>query len=70
MGGGFPHCISHGIVGAARECGMDFKTRIYWVGSRLSARVFLQLAHAFSLNGVCNWRKIKARAVAGATWGC
>ena len=69
MGGGFPHCISHGIVGAARECGMDTKARIYSVGNHLAARVFLQLAHAFSLNGVCNWLKIKARAVAGSTCG-
>ena len=70
MGGGFADCTSPGIVGAARECGMDTKARIYSVGSHLTARVFLQLAHAFSFNGVCNWRKIKARAVAGATWGC
>ena len=58
--------IPQGIVdAAAREFGVDTQARTYSVWSHLAAMVFVQLAHAFSLNDVCDWRRLKRRAIAG-----
>ena len=57
--------ISRGIVdAAAREFGVDVKARAYSVWSHLAAMVFVQLAHAFSQNDVCDWLRLMRRAVA------
>jgi hypothetical protein len=58
--------IPQGIVqAAAREHGVDAQARTYSVWSHLAAMVFVQLAHAFSLNDVCDWLRLKRRAIAG-----
>ena len=58
--------IPRGIVdAAAREFGVDAKARTYSVWSHLAAMVFVQLAHAFSLNDVCDCLRLKRKAVAG-----
>ena len=58
--------IPQGIVqAAAREHGVDAQARTYPVWSHLAAMVFVQLAHAFSLNDVCDWLRLKRRAIAG-----
>jgi hypothetical protein len=57
--------IPRGIVdAAARAHGVDAKARTYSVWSHLAAMVFVQLAHAFSLNDVCDWLRLKRRAIA------
>ena len=58
--------IPQGIVqAAAREHGVDAQARSYPVWSHLAAMVFVQLAHAFSLNDVCDWLRLKRGAIAG-----
>ena len=58
--------IPQGIVqAAAREHGVDAQARSYSVWSHLAAMLFVQLAHAFSLNDVCDWLRLKRRAIAG-----
>lgn len=58
--------IPRGIVdAAAREHGVDAKARTYSVWSHLAAMVFVQLAHALSLNDVCDWLRLKRQAIAG-----
>src|SRR5665213_3548304 len=49
---------------AARETGVDVKARTYSVLSHLGTMIFAQLAHALSLNDVCDWLRLKARAIA------
>ena len=44
---------------------MDAQARSYSVWSHLAAMVFVQLAHAFSLNDGCDWLRLKRRAIAG-----
>lgn len=48
--------IGHGIKANARN---------FCVLSHMSAMIFLQLNHALSLNDVCDWLRLKARAIAG-----
>jgi hypothetical protein len=48
----------------ARETGVDAKARSFSVLSHLGTMVFVPLAHALSLNDVCDWLRLKARAVA------
>ena len=48
-----------------REHGVNAQARTYSVWSHLASVVFVQLAHAFSLNDVCNWLRLKRRAIAG-----
>ncbi|NBV25598.1 MAG: DUF4372 domain-containing protein [Proteobacteria bacterium] len=48
----------------ARETGVDGKARTYSVLSHLGTMLFAQLAHALSLNDVCDWLRLKARAIA------
>ena len=43
---------------------MDAKARSYSVLSHLGTMVFAQLAHALSLNDVCDWLRMKSRAIA------
>ena len=49
---------------AAKETGVDVKARTYTVLSHLGTMLFVQLAHALSLNDVCDWLRLKARAIA------
>ena len=57
--------IPRGIISkAAKETGVDLKVRTYSVLSHLGTMPFAQLAHALSLNDVCDWLRLKARAVA------
>lgn len=48
----------HIIRTAARETGVDLKTRTYSELSHLGTMIFAQLAHAMSLNDVCDWRNL------------
>jgi len=52
------------IQKTARETGVDVKARTYSVLSHLGTMLFVQLAHAMSLNDVCDWLRLKARAIA------
>ena len=57
--------IPRGIIQqSARESGVDAQARSYSVLSHLGAMIFVQLAHALSLNDVCDWLRLKARAIA------
>lgn len=57
--------IPRGIIDtAAKETGVDAKARTFSVLSHLGTMVFAQLAHALSLNDVCDWLRMKARAIA------
>jgi hypothetical protein len=47
-----------------RETGVDVKARTYSVLSHLGTMLFAQLSHALSLNDVCDWLRLKARAIA------
>ena len=48
----------------AKETGVDLKARTFSVLSHLGTMLFVQLAHALSLNDVCDWLRLKARAIA------
>lgn len=48
----------------AKETGVDVKARTYSVLSHLGTMLFVQLAHALSLNDVCDWLRLKTRAIA------
>lgn len=52
------------ISTAAKETGIDAKARTYSVLSHLGTMIFAQLAHALSLNDVCDWLRLKTRAIA------
>ena len=52
------------IQRTARETGVDAKARTYTVFSHLGTMLFVQLAHALSLNDVCDCLRLKARAIA------
>ncbi len=52
---------------AARECGADARARSFSPLSHLAAMLFAQLAHVLSLNDLCDWLRLKARAI--AAWG-
>jgi hypothetical protein len=49
---------------SAKETGVDTKARRYSVLSHLGTMIFVQLAHALSLNDVCDWLRLKAKAIA------
>lgn len=49
---------------AAVRHGLEAKARSFSVWSHLATMIFVQLAHALSLNDVCDWLRLKARAVA------
>ncbi len=53
-----PRCIIHQT---ARETGVDVKARSDSVLSYVGTMIFVQLAHALSLNDVCDWLRLKAR---------
>ena len=56
--------IPGGIIRkAAKETGVIAKARTYTVISHLGTMLFAQLAHALSLNDVCDWLRLKARAI-------
>ncbi len=58
--------IPRSIVNAtAARYGVDSKARTFSVFSHMAAMVFVQLAHALSLNDVCDWLRLKVRAIAG-----
>ena len=58
--------IPHSIVNkAAARHGVEAKARSFNVWSHLATMVFVQLAHALSLNDVCDWLRLKSRAIAG-----
>ena len=52
------------INSAAAESGVNAQARSYSVISHLGTMLFVQLAHALSLNDVCDWLRLKARAIA------
>lgn len=56
-----PRSIIHA---AASESGVEAKARSFSVFSHLATMIFVQLAHALSLNDVCDWLRLKARAIA------
>ena len=56
-----PRCLIHK---SAKETGVAGKARSYSVLSHLGTMLFVQLAHALSLNDVCDWLRLKARAIA------
>lgn len=57
--------IPRGIIQkAAQDTGVTAKARSYSVLSHLGTMIFVQLAHALSLNDVCDWLRLKARAIA------
>jgi hypothetical protein len=47
----------------ARETEVEDKARTFSVTSHLAAMLFAQLAHAISLNDVCDWLRMKAAAL-------
>lgn len=60
--------IPRGIISAtAQSSGAEAKSRSFSPGSHLAAMLFAQLAHALSLNDVCDWLRLKARAI--TAWG-
>ena len=52
------------IHAAAAESGADARARTFSVFSHLATMLFVQLAHALSLNDVCAWLRLTARAIA------
>jgi hypothetical protein len=53
----------HIINTTAAESKVDVKARTFSVRSHLASMIFVQLAHALSLNDVCDWLRLKARAI-------
>lgn len=53
------------VNSAAIQHGVDAKVRTFSVLSHMAAMIFVQLAHALSLNDVCDWLRLKVRAIAG-----
>lgn len=51
------------ISAAARETGVDTRARTFSVLSHLGTMIFAQLAHALSLNDICDWLRLKTRAI-------
>lgn len=47
----------------ARETGVEEKARSFSARSHVAAMLFAQLAHALSLNDVCDWLRLKAAAL-------
>jgi Transposase DDE domain/Domain of unknown function (DUF4372) len=53
------------VNAAAREHGIEARARTFSIFSHMAAMIFVQLAHALSLNDVCDWLRLKVRAIAG-----
>jgi len=53
------------VSAAAHRHGVDAKARSFSVWSHMAAMIFVQLAHALSLNDACDWLRLKVRAIAG-----
>ncbi len=53
------------VSAAATRHGVEAKARSFSVWSHMAAMIFVQLAHALSLNDVCDWLRLKVRAIAG-----
>lgn len=53
------------VNAAAARHGVEAKARSFTVWSHLATMLFVQLAHALSLNDVCDWLRLKSRAIAG-----
>ena len=51
------------VRAAARKHDIEKKARVFSVFSHLATMVFIQLAHALSLNDVCDWLRLKGRAI-------
>ena len=47
----------------ARQTGVEEKARSFSARSHVAAMLFAQLAHAISLNDVCDWLRLKAAAL-------
>lgn len=47
----------------ARESGIETKARSFCVRSHLASMLFAQLAHAIGLNDVCDWMRLKRKAL-------
>ncbi len=57
--------IPRSIVNAAAiKHGVEAKARTFSVFSHMASMIFVQLAHALSLNDVCDWLRLKERAIA------
>lgn len=52
------------ISAAAADTGVVLQARSYSVISHLGTMLFVQLAHALSINDVCDWLRLKVRAIA------
>ncbi|MBK8090868.1 MAG: DUF4372 domain-containing protein [Verrucomicrobiaceae bacterium] len=52
------------ISTAARETGVDAKARTFSALSLLGTMIFAQLVHALSRNDICDWLRLKTRAIA------
>jgi hypothetical protein len=52
------------ISSAAKECGGGLQARSFSALSHLAAMLFAQIAHVFSLNDLCDWLRLKRRAIA------
>ncbi len=52
------------IRSASSEFGLDAQDRTCTVLSHLAAMRFVKLAHALSLNDVCDWLRLKGKAIA------
>ena len=55
----------HIVNTAAYAHGVEARARTFSVWSHLATMVFVQLARAISLNDVCDWLRLKDRAIAG-----
>lgn len=53
------------VSGAAARHGVEARARTFSVWSHMASMIFVQLAHALSLNDVCDWLRLKVRAIAG-----
>lgn len=53
------------VSGAAARHGVEAKARTFSAWSHMASMIFVQLAHALSLNDVCDWLRLKVRAIAG-----
>lgn len=53
------------VSAAAARHGVDARARTFSVWSHMASMIFVQLAHALSLNDVCDWLRLKVRAIAG-----
>lgn len=52
------------VTETAEQFGVDLQCRTFSALSHLATMIFVQLVHAMSLNDVCDWLRLKARAIA------